>query len=107
MSKREPVPGYIPELKALKVRLSVFVRMRWLVVLGIIAVALFARYVFNIGFQTLPVFIICAFLLAYNFWMYAWNRRLAREDNELVIKRAQINGYIQVLLDLAVLLTSS
>jgi signal transduction histidine kinase len=77
--------------------------MRWLVVLGIIAVALFARYVFNIGFQTLPVFIICAFLLAYNFWMYAWNRRLAREDNELVIKRAQINGYIQVLLDLAVL----
>ena len=103
MSKREPVPGYIPELKALKVRLSVFVRMRWLVVLGIIAVALFARYVFNIGFQTLPVFIICAFLLAYNFWMYAWNRRLAREDNELVIKRAQINGYIQVLLDLAVL----
>jgi len=103
VSKREPVPGYIPELKALKVRLSVFVRMRWLVVLGIIAVALFARYVFNIGFQTLPVFIICAFLLAYNFWMYAWNRRLAREDNELVIKRAQINGYIQVLLDLAVL----
>jgi signal transduction histidine kinase len=77
--------------------------MRWLVVLGIIAVALFARYVFNIGFRTLPVFIICAFLLAYNFWMYAWNRRLAREDNELVIKRAQINGYIQVLLDLAVL----
>ncbi len=103
MSKREPVPGYIPELKALKVRLSVFVRMRWLVVLGIIAVALFARYVFNIGFQTLPVFITCAFLLAYNLWMYLWNRRLAREDNELVIRRAQISGYIQVLLDLGVL----
>ncbi len=103
MSKREPVPGYIPELKALKVRLSVFVKMRWLVVLGIIAVALFARYVFNIGFQTLPVFIICAFLLAYNLWMYLWNRRLAGEETELVIRRAQISGYIQVLLDLAVL----
>jgi signal transduction histidine kinase len=103
VSKREPVPGYIPELKALKVRLSVFVKMRWLVVLGIIAVALFARYVFNIGFQTLPVFIICAFLLAYNLWMYLWNRRLAGEETELVIRRAQISGYIQVLLDLAVL----
>ena len=103
MAKREPVPGYIPELKALKVRLSVFVKMRWLVVLGIIAVALFARYVFNIGFQTLPVFIICAFLLAYNLWMYLWNRRLAGEETELVIRRAQISGYIQVLLDLAVL----
>jgi signal transduction histidine kinase len=77
--------------------------MRWLVVLGIIAVALFARYVFNIGFQTLPVFIICAFLLAYNLWMYLWNRRLAGEETELVIRRAQISGYIQVLLDLAVL----
>jgi signal transduction histidine kinase len=103
VAKREPVPGYIPELKALKVRLSVFVKMRWLVVLGIIAVALFARYVFNIGFQTLPVFIICAFLLAYNLWMYLWNRRLAGEETELVIRRAQISGYIQVLLDLAVL----
>jgi signal transduction histidine kinase len=66
-------------------------------------VALFARYVFNIGFQTLPVFIICAFLLAYNLWMYLWNRRLAGEETELVIRRAQISGYIQVLLDLAVL----
>jgi signal transduction histidine kinase len=103
LSKIEPAAGYIPELKALKVRLNVFVRMRWLVVLGIIAVTLFARYLFDINFQTFPVFIICGFILAYNLWMYIWSKRLAREDTELVIKRAQISGYVQVLLDLGIL----
>lgn len=102
-SKIEPTAGYMPELKALKVRLNVFVRMRWLVVLGIIAVTLFARYIFNISFPTLPVFIICVFILAYNLWMYLWSKRLAGEDSELVIKRAQTSGYVQVLLDLGIL----
>jgi len=103
MSNKEPVAGYMPELKALKARLNVFVRMRWLVVLGIIAVALAARYFFNISFSIYPVFVICLFLLAYNLLIYLWNRRLAKDDTELVIKRAQASGYIQVLLDLAVL----
>jgi signal transduction histidine kinase len=103
MSSKEPVAGYMPELKALKARLNVFVRMRWLVVLGIIIVALAARYIFNISFSIYPVIVICLFLLAYNLWMYLWNRRLAKDDTELVIKRAQASGYIQVLLDLAVL----
>ena len=103
MLKVEPTAGYIPELKALKVRLSVFVRMRWMVVLGIIGVTLSAKYVFNISFQILPIFIICVFILAYNVWMYLWNRRLAKDDTELVIRRAQASGYIQVLLDLGIL----
>ena len=103
MTNKEPVAGYIPELKALKARLNVFVRMRWLVVLGIIGVALSARYLFNVSFSTLPVFIICLFLLAYNLWMYLWNRQLSKDDTELVIKRAQASGYIQVLLDLGIL----
>jgi signal transduction histidine kinase len=100
---KEPVAGYLPELKALKARLNVFVRMRWLVVVGIIAVGLSAKYLFHISFNLLPVFVICLFLLAYNFWIYLWNRRLAKDDTELVIKRAQASGYLQVLLDLAVL----
>ena len=103
MLNKEPVAGYIPELKALKARLNVFVRMRWLVVVGIIAVGLSAKYLFHISFNLLPVFVICLFLLAYNFWIYLWNRRLAKDDTELVIKRAQASGYLQVLLDLAVL----
>jgi signal transduction histidine kinase len=103
LSKIEPAAGYLPELKALKLRLSVFVRMRWLVVLGIIAVTLFARYIFNISFDILPVFIVCLVILAYNVWMFLWNRRLAKDDTELVIKRAQTSGYIQVLLDLGIL----
>jgi signal transduction histidine kinase len=77
--------------------------MRWLVVAGIIAVALSSKYLFHISFNLLPVFIICLFLLVYNFWMYLWNRRLAKDDTELVINRAQTSGYLQVLLDLAVL----
>jgi len=100
---KKPVARYIPELKALKARLNVFVRMRWLVVAGIIAVAVSAKYVFHISFNLLPVFVICLFLLIYNFWMYLWNRRLAKDDTELVIRRAQNSGYFQVLLDLAVL----
>jgi signal transduction histidine kinase len=103
MSQIEPVAGYIPELKALKVRLSVFVRMRWLVVIGIIAVTLSAEYIFNISFQTLPVYILCVFVLAYNLWMYLWNKQLVGDDTEFAIRRAQTNGYIQVLLDLGVL----
>ncbi len=103
MLNKEPVAGYLPELKALKARLNVFVRMRWLVVVGIIAVGLSAKYLFHISFNLLPVFVICLFLLAYNFWIYLWNRRLAKDDTELVIKRAQASGYLQVLLDLAVL----
>jgi len=35
--------------------------------------------------------------------MYLWNRRLSKDDTELVIKRAQASGYIQVLLDLGIL----
>jgi signal transduction histidine kinase len=99
----EPAVNYIPELKALKVRLNVFIRMRWLVVLGIIGVTLFAKYLFNISFPTLPVFILCAFILAYNLGMFLWNRQLAKDDTIQAIKRAQANGYIQVLLDLGVL----
>ena len=95
MSSKEPVAGYMPELKALKARLNVFVRMRWLVVLGIFAVTLAARYLFNIIFSIYPVIIICVFLLAYNLWMYLWNRRLAKDDTELVIRRAQTSGYIR------------
>ena len=81
MSNKEPVAGYIPELKALKARLNVFVKMRWLVVLGIVAVAMAAKYLFNISFSIYPVFVICLFLLAYNLWMYMWNRRLAWSDS--------------------------
>ena len=103
MSKREPAASYIPELKALKVRLNVFVRMRWLVVLGIIAVTLSAKYLFNISFNILPVIIICLIILAYNLWMYLWSKRLAKEDTELVIKKVQTSGYVQVLLDLGIL----
>jgi signal transduction histidine kinase len=94
---------YIPELKALIVRLKVFVKMRWLVVLGIIAVTLFSKYVFNISFNIFPVFILCSFILAYNLWMYLWSRRLSRVENEIVIRQAQISGYVQVLLDLGIL----
>ena len=103
MSNIKPAPGYTPELRALKARLNVFVRMRWLVVLGIVAVTLSAKYIFNISFAVLPVLIICLFLLGYNLWMYLWNRRLAKDETEGVIKRAQTSGYIQVLLDLGIL----
>jgi signal transduction histidine kinase len=99
----EPAAGYVPELKALLLRLNVFVKMRWLVVVGIIAVTLSARYIFNISFPIAPVFYLCGFLVFYNIWMYLWNKRLAGEETDQVIRTAQISGYVQVILDLAVL----
>ena len=71
MLNKEPVAGYIPELKALKARLNVFVRMRWLVVPGLLRLlylpdtflisalsyAGFYHLSFPFGLQSLDVFV--------------------------------------------------
>ena len=55
-----------PEEETLVMRLRVFTNMRWVAILGVIVVTLVARYVFHIGFPTLPVYIICVFMALYN-----------------------------------------
>jgi len=55
-----------PEEAALIMRLRVFVTMRWLATVAVIVAALVASRVFHIGFSTLPVYVICAFMVSYN-----------------------------------------
>ncbi len=84
-------------------RLRVYVNMRWLVVLGIIGCTLVASQVFHIGFPTLPVYIICAVIVLYNLLLFRWTRSLQNEEAGLVVKKAETQGDIQILLDLVTL----
>jgi len=92
-----------PEERALLFRLGVYVRMRWLVVLGIIGCTLVASQVFDIGFPTLPVYIICAVIALYNLLFFRWTQSLQKEEAGLVVKKAQTQGNIQILVDLVAL----
>jgi signal transduction histidine kinase len=94
---------HTPEARALLFRLKVYVNMRWLVVLGIIGCTLVASQVFHIGFPTLPVYIICGVIALYNLLLFRWTGGLQNEEAGLVVKRAQNQGNIQILLDLVAL----
>ncbi len=94
---------HTPEARALLFRLRVYVNMRWLVVLGIIGCTLVASQVFHIGFPTLPVYIICAVIALYNLLLFRWTQGLQKEEARLVVKKAQTQGNIQILLDLVTL----
>jgi signal transduction histidine kinase len=94
---------HTPEARALLFRLRVYVNIRWLVVLGIIGCTLVASQVFHIGFPTLPVYIICAVIASYNLLLFRWTRGLQKEEAGLVVKKAQTQGNIQILIDLVTL----
>lgn len=96
-------PESIPEEAALLMRLRVFVIMRWLAVLGVIIATLVASTVFHIGFSTLPVYIICAFMVLYNLVLRRQLRSLGVEGGGSVIQKARIYGNIHIVLDLIAL----
>jgi signal transduction histidine kinase len=101
--KEQPAREYTPEERALLFRIGVYVNMRWLVVLGIIGCTLVASQVFHIGFPTLPVYIICAVIALYNLVLFRWTQSLQKEETGLVVKKAQTQGNIQILIDLVTL----
>ncbi len=89
-----------PEEETLVMRLRVFTNMRWFAILGVVVVTLVARYVFHIGFPTLPVYIICVFMVLYNLVLIQQVRGLAKLPPELVIPRVRLYGYAHILLDM-------
>ena len=101
--EQEKTADYSPEERALILRLSVYVNMRWLAIPAIVIATLVASMVFHIGFPTLPVYIICAIIALYNFLLFRLTQGLKKQKPELVIRRAEAYGYIQVILDLLVL----
>ena len=100
---KESEAEYTPEEAALTMRLRVFVTMRWLAILGVVIATLVASEVFNIGFPTLPVYIICPFVALYNLVFYYQLRSLTREKPGMVIHKARLYGNIHIFLDLVTL----
>jgi signal transduction histidine kinase len=89
-----------PEEETLVMRLGVFTNMRWIAILGVIIVTIVARYVFHIGFPTLPVYIICVFMVVYNLVLIQQVRGLEKLPPHRVIPRVRQYEYVHILLDM-------
>jgi len=92
--------GRTPEEETLVMRLRVFTNMRWIAILGVIVVTLVARYIFHIGFDTFPVYIICVFMALYNLVLIQRVRELGKWPPEQVIPRVRRYIYTHILLDM-------
>jgi signal transduction histidine kinase len=95
---------HTPEDVTLVMRLRVFTNMRWVAILGVIAVTLVARYIFHIGFPTLPVYVVCAFMALYNLVLIWQVRGLGELPHERLIPRARQYVYVHILLDMFALI---
>lgn len=102
-SEEGKTTDYSPEQRALLLRLRVYINLRWLTILAIIIATLVASKVFHIGFPTLPVYIICVIIAAYNFLFLHLTRGLGKQESDLVVRKAEAYSYAQVILDLAIL----
>jgi signal transduction histidine kinase len=94
------VTGHTPEEETLVMRLRVFNNMRWFAILGVIIVTVVARYAFDIGFTTLPVYIVCVFMALYNLVLTQQVRGLKKLPLHRVIPRVRRYTYIHILLDM-------
>jgi signal transduction histidine kinase len=94
-----------PEEETLVMRLSVFNKMRWLAILGVIVVTLIARYAFDIRFPTVPVYIVCVFMALYNLVLMQQVRGLKKLPADLVIPHVRQYIYVQIVLDMFALTT--
>ena len=92
-----------PEEETLVMRLGIFNKMRWVAILGVIVVTLVARYAFEIGFPTLPVYIICVFMALYNLVLTKQLRDLQKLSHDLIIPRARQLSYFHIVLDMLAL----
>ena len=93
-------PERTPEEETLVMRLHVFNNMRWVAILGIIVVTIIAKYVFDIGFPTLPVYVVCIFMALYNLVLMWQVNGLGSLPEPLVIPRVRQYTYTHILLDM-------
>jgi signal transduction histidine kinase len=102
-SEADKTTDYSPEQRALVLRLRVYINLRWLVIPAIVFATLVASLIFHVSFPTLPVYIICAIIAGYNFWLFILARGLEKQEPDSVVRKAEAYGYIQVVLDLVML----
>jgi signal transduction histidine kinase len=91
---------YRTEEAAFRMWLRVFVTVRWITILGIVAATLIASRIFDIEFPTVPAYGVCAFIALCNLMLLFQARRLSKMQTSLSIHRARIYGTIHLLLDL-------
>jgi signal transduction histidine kinase len=92
---------HTPEEVAIRMWLRVFVIIRWITILGIIAATLIASRIFNIGFPTVWAYGTCVFVTLCNLVLLFQARQLEKVPTGLVIHKARTFGTIHLLLDLA------
>ena len=89
-----------PEEAAFRMWLRVFITVRWITALGILAAILVATRVFDDEFQTIPAYVVCAFVALCNLVLIFQSRSLRKMQTGLSIRRARSYGTIHLLLDL-------
>ena len=89
-----------PEEAAFRMWLRVFVTIRWITILGILAATLVASEILNIGFPTLAAYGICVFVALCNLALLYQARRLRKMPTSVAIQQARVWGTIHLLLDL-------
>jgi signal transduction histidine kinase len=94
---------HTPEEETLVMRLDIFIKMRWVAILGVIVVTLVARYAVHIGFPTIPVYIVCAFMVLYNLLLTRQLRGLNKLSGDQMIAQARRLGYFHIILDMVAL----
>jgi len=92
-----------PEEETLIMRLRVFNNMRWVAIFGVIVATLTARYVFHIGFPTLPVYIVCVFMVLYNLGLMQQVRGIHKLQPDLIVPRVRRYTYSHITLDMVAL----
>jgi signal transduction histidine kinase len=94
-----------PEEETLVMRLRVFIKMRWVAIGGVVVITLAARYGFNIGFPTLPVYIVCLLMVIYNLVLIRQVQSIEKLPPERVIPKVRQFTYSHILLDMFALIT--
>ena len=96
----EGEPGHNPEEAAIRMWLRVFITIRWITILAIIAATLVASKIFHIGFPTVWAYGTCAFVALCNLALLYQARRLGKMPTSLAVQKARTFGTIHLLLDL-------
>lgn len=92
---------YTPEEATLIRRVHYFINFRWISVVALVALALFAKYILRIGIPLAPVLIIAAIVAFYNLFFWFKARELARESVTSIIPKARSSVLLQSVIDLA------
>jgi len=104
LSTEQSISKHTPQEGALMIWLRVLIITRWTAILGVIIATLVATRVFHISFPTLPLYLVCVFMTAYNLVLLRQARSLKAERAGSIINKIRFYGSIHIILDLVTLM---